>query len=666
MGDVTRRTALGLALVAATPAVIAPTAARAREDIAPAAPAPGLVTETTKTLNAALGGRLDLARDLDQERATRGKLARIEADAIRGAQGNVVWPIAQFDFLKGPAPDTVNPSLWRQAQLAAEHGLFEVTDGLWQVRGYDLAVMSVIRGDTGWIIIDPLTTAETSAAALKLVQETLGERPVSALIYTHSHADHYGGARGVLTEEEIAARGVPVIAPFGFLENAVAEQLLAGNHMGRRATLMFGSVLPRNPEGHVSSGLGPALSTGTLGLLPPTVELSQEIQTRVIDGVAFEFMDAAETEAPAEFIFYLPEKRALCTSEVVCATFHNILTPRGAKARNALRWSRVIDDALVRWGDVSDVTFASHHWPVWGTDEVKKRLTAHRDMYRFIHDQTLRLANAGETMFEVAEKIEEPAVQSEEMTARNYYGTLNHNSKAVYQYYFGWWGGVPADYYALPATESAPRYVEAMGGADRVLTLGVEAYEAGDYRWAAELLNKVVFADPESRAAREWLAASYEQIGYQAESGAWRSYYLGAASELRDGVPDAPPPKFGSADFLDAVDSRDLLDALAARFNPAKMAREPFALNFVFPDRDEAMSVEVGAATVTPRSAPAEGAAAKLTLSRADLDLVLLRQKRLVAMVPLGEATVEGDLTALMSFFGALDQPEFWFNTATP
>ncbi|MEM9725806.1 MAG: alkyl sulfatase dimerization domain-containing protein, partial [Pseudomonadota bacterium] len=603
MDPVSRRTALSLALTAAAaPAVVAAqeAAAQAQETglsgATPPAPQPGVVSAATKARNGALEARLDLLRDVDEERANRGKLASIDSDAIRNADGDVVWKIADFDFLNAPAPETVNPSLWRQSQLTAIHGLFEVTDGLWQVRGYDLAVMSVIRGETGWIIIDPLTNMETAAAALKLVQETLGERPVSALLYTHSHADHYGGARGVLTEEEIEARGVPVIAPFGFMDNAVSEQLLAGNHMGRRATLMFGSVLPRNATGHVGSGLGPALPTGTLGLLPPTEELSQEPETRVIDGVTFEFMDAAETEAPAEFIFYLPEKRALCTAEVVCGTFHNILTPRGAKARNALRWSRVIDDALVKWGDAADLVFASHHWPVWGNDGVKTRLTAHRDLYRFIHDQTLRLANSGETMAEVAEQIEEPALQSAEMTARDYYGTLNHNSKAVYQYYFGWWGGVPADYHALPEVASAPRYVAAMGGADAVIQLGVAAHGEGDYRWAAELLNKVVFADPENQAARDWLAATYEQIGYQAESGAWRSYYLGAASELRNGVPDVPAPIFGSADFLDAIDSRDLLDALAARFNPAKMDRPPFDLNFEFTDREEMLSVQVGAA----------------------------------------------------------------------
>ncbi|MCI5043141.1 MAG: MBL fold metallo-hydrolase, partial [Aquisalinus sp.] len=453
-------------------------------------PPVGVATAATTAANTSVATRLPLDNETDFENASRGFLAKIEDDAIRSASGDIVWDIGQFDFLTGDAPATVNPSLWRQAKLAAQHGLFEVTDGIWQVRGYDLAVMTIIEGETGWIIIDPLTTVETAAASLQLVNDTLGARPVSGVIYTHSHVDHFGGARGVINEEEIAARDVPVIAPTGFADHAIAENVLAGNHMSRRAILMFGSSIPRNETAHVSSGLGPGVPRGSISLVLPTEEVQEG--TRIIDGVTFEFIDAAGTEAPSEFMFYLPEKRALCTAEVASGTFHNVLTPRGAKVRDALSWSQVIDSVLAEYGDISDVVFASHHWPTWGQENVKAYLTGQRDVYRYVHDQTLRQANAGATMIEAAEMLPEPQFSTDMFSTRGYYGTLNHNTKAVYQFYFGWWSGNPAEYYALPSEITAARYVDAMGGAESVLALGIEAFEKGDYRWAAELLNHLV------------------------------------------------------------------------------------------------------------------------------------------------------------------------------
>ncbi|MEQ9316785.1 MAG: alkyl sulfatase dimerization domain-containing protein, partial [Henriciella sp.] len=476
----------------------------------PAPPEAGVATQATVDANASVAARLPLDDQGDFDDAARGFLAAIEGDAILGEDGNTVWSISQFDFLAGDAPDTVNPSLWRQSGLAAKHGLFEVADGIWQVRGYDLSVMSIIEGDTGWIIVDPLTVKETAAAGLKLVNDTLGERPVTGVLYTHSHADHFGGARGVITEEEIAERSVPVLAPAGFTESAVAENLLAGSLMRRRAVLMFGGALPRSDTAVVGTGLGPGLPQGTTGLVLPTEEVGGWGTVRVIDGVTFEFMDAGGTEAPAEFMFYLPEKRALCTAEVATATFHNVLTSRGAKVRDSLKWSRVIDRALADYGDRSDLVFASHHWPTWGNDNVQQFLKGQRDIYRYVHDQTLRRANAGDTMTEAAEAIPEPAFSQSDFATRGYYGTLNHNSKAVYQFYYGWWSGVPADYYALPHAQTAARYVDAMGGLSQVLARGADAFEDGDYRWAAELFNHAVFADPGSADAKAWLAATYE------------------------------------------------------------------------------------------------------------------------------------------------------------
>jgi len=631
-----------------------------------ALPAPGTATEATREANAALAERLPLDEPTDREDAARGFLAAIEADAIRNADGEVVWAIPQYDFLEGEAPDTVNPSLWRQSQLAARHGLFEVGDGIYQVRGYDLSVMSVIEGETGWIIVDPLTANETAAASLKLVNDTLGARPVTGMLYTHSHADHFGGARGIIEEEEIEARSVPVLAPIGFSENAVAENLIAGNHMSRRATLMFGNTLARSPTAHVGSGLGPGLPNGTISLILPTEEIEGRGTRRVIDGVTFEFIDAAGTEAPAEFMFYLPEKRALCTAEVATATFHNVLTPRGAKVRDALEWSRAIDYVLAEYGARSDVVFASHHWPTWGTENITRFLKGQRDIYRYVHDQTLRRANAGASQAEAAEAVAEPAFQAEAFDTRGYYGTLNHNAKAVYQHYFGWWSGVPADYYALPESESAARYVEAMGGAGAVIERGQAAFGAGDYRWAAELFNHVVFAEPENTAARDWLAASYEQIGFQAESGAWRSYFLTGAAELRRGLPDVGAPNLGNADFLAAVPSLDLFDALAARYNPGLMEREPYAVQFDFTDTGETVSLLVGEAVIGPRAGPTDAPAATVTLTRADFNRLILREVGAPRLVMGGRMSIDGQNSAVSDLFDSLETPDFWFNVVEP
>ncbi|MEM0986846.1 MAG: alkyl sulfatase dimerization domain-containing protein [Pseudomonadota bacterium] len=631
-------------------------------------PSAGEATDATREANAALAARLPIDEPSDRADVERGFLAALDDDAILDADGNVVWAIRQFDFLAGNAPDTVNPSLWRQSQLAAKHGLFEVVEGIYQVRGYDLSVMTVIAGDTGWIVIDPLTTSETAAAALGLVNETLGERPVSAVLYTHSHADHFGGARGIIDEAEIAERGIPVLAPVGFAEHAVSENLLAGNHMSRRAAVMFGNTLPRSQTGHVGAGLGPGLPQGTIGLIPPTEEIFGDGSQRRIDGVLFEFVDAAGTEAPAEFMFYLPEFRALCTSEVSSGTLHNVLTPRGAQVRDALTWSRVIDRMLVEYGDRSDVVFASHHWPTWGTENVATYLTRQRDIYRYIHDQTLRQANAGASQVEAAEAVVEPAFQAGEdaFHTRGYYGTLNHNSKAVYQFYFGWWSGVPAHYFKRPHAETASRYVAAMGGADAVLEVGQSAFAEGDYRWAAEVFNHLVFADPAFQPGREWLAATYEQLGFQSESGVWRSYFLTGAAELRRGVPDLGNPQLGSNDFLRAVPSLELFDSMATRYVPGRLDRDPFAIEFRFGDTDETVSLVVEKSVLVPRDGSAEGPAAIVSMDRADFDRLILQQTRAIALIATGRMGIEGDRSALQALFASLDTPPFWFNIMEP
>ena len=629
----------------------------------PEAPAPGFVSAATKRMNAALAKRLPLSNQQDFEDASKGFLAAISAPAILDDNGNPVWEIAQYDFVTGDAPDTVNPSLWRQGELVAKHGLFEVTPGLYQVRGYDLSVMTIIEGQSGWIIIDPLTNVETAKAALKLANGALGERPVSALLYTHSHADHFGGAKGILPD---GAGDVPVIAPQHFSEEAVSENVLAGNHMTRRATLMFGSTLPRSTTGHVSSGLGPGLPRGNVSLILPTEELGGGITKRMIDGVNFEFMDMGGTEAPSEFIFYLPDFKALHTAEVASGTFHNVLTPRGAKSRDALAWSQGIDAMLAQYGAKSDIVLASHHWPKWGTERVQTHLRNQRDIYRYVHDATLRAANSGSGMIEAAEKMKAPKFLEEDFGARGYYGTLNHNSKAIYQHYFGWWSGVPAEYHKLPPEQSAVKYVAAMGGTDAVLEKGIDAYEAGEFRWAAEILNHLVFSKQGGQPAKDWLAATYEQMGYQAESGAWRSYYLTGAQELRIGLVARNVANPGSADVLRSVPTRTLLNAMAVRFDGSKVSKTAKHLNFVFTDTEEDFTIEVNRSTALARPGLSEDPAATVTLSRQAFNRLLTQQAEFGELMKAGDIELSGNSLAARDYLTALETPELWFNVVEP
>lgn len=628
------------------------------------APPVGTATEPTAAANAAVGEQLPLADQADFKDATRGRLAQL-TDDIRNPDGSLAWSIGAFDFLDGQAPDTANPSLWRQSRLAAIHGLFEVVPGIYQLRGYDISVMTLIAGKSGWIVVDPLLTPATAQASLELANRTLGERPVVAVIYTHSHGDHFGGVTGVTSREDLASGKVAIYAPAGFMAETVGENVLAGTAMGRRAQYQFGAKLATGPAGAIGVGLGPRLATGPLGLLPPTREFPREGEALEIDGIAFEFIDTGHTEAPSEFVFYLPQFRALHTAEVVTRNFHNILTPRGALVRDSLQWSRKIDELLVRFGDRSDVMLASHHWPSWGAQDVRQKLRNQRDTYRFTHDQTLRLANQGYTMDEIAELIGEPDFAATDFGTRGYYGTFRHNAKAVYQRYFGWWNAVPADYNAWPKVEESRRWIAAVGGPERALAQGQAAFDAGDYRWAATLLQALVFAEPANADGRAWLASTYEQLGFQAEGGTWRNIYLSAAHDLRV-PPDTDALTTSTAEVLAAIPSLDLFNAMATRFNPARMQGAEAVLQFNFTDTGEAITVDLRKSVLFPRAGTAAAPAVTLAIARADFNRLLAQQVALPALLQSGTAKLDGNPLALASMFGALDQPDPLFAIVTP
>lgn len=631
-------------------------------------------TAPTAAVRAALSERmegLDLEDTRDFEAARRGFVAREEGLRVArdGAEGRV-WDRPAYDFVDGAeAPASVNPSLWRQAQLNNLHGLFEVAPGIHQVRGYDLANMTLIDGDSGWIVVDPLGSAETGAAALAFAREHLGDRPVRAVILTHSHVDHFGGILGVTSAEEVAAGKVRVVAPEGFLHEATSENLLAGPAMARRAAYMYGFRLARSARGHIDSGLGKEPGRGSTTILPPTDRVDRTPQEMTLDGVRFVFQYAPETEAPAELMFHLPERKAFCSAEVTTRTMHNLYTLRGAKVRDALRWSAAIDEALQRFGGDTEVLFASHHWPVWGSEEVAAYLERQRDTYKYLHDQTLRLANAGLTPQEIAEQLVLPPSLRPHFSNRGYYGTVRHNAKAVYQAYFGWYDGNPAHLDPLPPAAAAQRYVEAMGGAAAVLEQGRRAFDQGEYRWASMLLDHLVFAEPESSEARALLARTYDQLGYLAESAPWRDVYLSGAYELRHGAPpaDAPSPLAGSAALVAHIPVARFLDALAARIDAAEAAGRDTRIKLVFSDLGETHVLELSNAVLHHRLAAEDAEAdATIRLTHAFFLKLLLGQGSLREMLFSDDLQVDGSRLELVRFFGLLDPLVPNFAIVTP
>ncbi|MDO9295999.1 alkyl/aryl-sulfatase [Bradyrhizobium sp.] len=617
----------------------------------------------TRAANDAFVKSLPFADRADFDDARRGFIATLPDGVVAGVGGKPAWDMKPYAFLqKDAAPATVNPSLWRQAQLNAVHGLFKVTDRVYQVRGLDLANLTIIEGDSGLILIDPLLSNETAKAALDLYLANRPARPVAAVIYSHSHIDHFGGAKGVMSAEDAASGKVKVIAPDGFMEHAVAENVIAGNAMSRRAQYMYGLPLPINERGQVDEGLGKALSKGTISLIAPNDLIRQAYETRVIDGVEIEFHLVPGSEAPAEMIMYFPQFKVLNMAEDATHNMHNLYTLRGAQIRDGRLWSRYLNEAIERYGDRTDAVIAQHHWPMWGNERIVAFLKKQRDLYKFIHDQTVRLLNHGLTPTEIAEKLKLPASLAGEWSARGYYGTLSHNAKAVYQFYLGWYDANPADLNPLPRVETARKQVEYMGGAEAVLKRARADFAAGQYRWVAAVTSQLVFADPANKAARELGADALEQLGYQSEAASWRNAYLLGAAELRGGVPPAAGGSTANAELLKGVSIDLAFDFLGVRLNAAKAEGKRIVINWTFTDRNETYVMNLENSALTHRAGPPDdNAHAGVKLTRAALDAITLKQRSFVGSILTGDVSVSGNPLKLRELFGLLDDftPDF-------
>ncbi|MCX5329581.1 alkyl/aryl-sulfatase [Streptomyces sp. NBC_00140] len=606
----------------------------------------------------------DDTQDLDDAR--RGFMGTARDSVIRDAEGRAVWDLDAYGFLDQDCPDTANPSLWRQSRLCSDHGLFEVTEGIYQVRGFDLSNMTIVEGERGVLVIDPLLCAETAAAGLALYRGHRGDRPVTGVLYTHSHADHFGGVRGVVTDEEVAA-GVPVLAPQGFLEHAVSENVYAGTAMNRRAAYMYGAALPKGPRGQIGAGLGQTTATGAVGLIPPTRDITRTGQTETVDGIRMVFQLTPGTEAPAELNIHFPDHAALCMAENATHNLHNLLTLRGAQVRDPRIWARYLTEAVDLFADASDLAFASHHWPVWGRDRVVRFLSEQRDLYAYLHDQTLRMLNQGLTGPEIAELIEMPPALERAWHTHGYYGSVSHNTKAVYQRYLGWFDGNPAHLWEHPPVESARRYVEFMGGADEVLRRARQSFADGDFRWVVQVVHHVLFADPDNAAARELQADALEQLGYGSENGTWRNFFLMGALELRHGSVGTPTSTV-APDLLAALSLDQLLDALAIRVDGPRSWNADITVRWNVADGDRVtLRLCNGVLThVTGTGPAAADPDVEISLTEADLRAVLLGIVSPADLAARSGVKVSGDVGRLTELLGHLRDPDPDFAVVTP
>lgn len=627
----------------------------------------GDATDATKAANEAVLKELPFEDTQSFKDARRGFIAKTDPLEIKDANGNTVWSLTPYGFLEGDAPATVNPSLWRQAQLNMNNGLFKVRERIYQLRGFDLSNMTIIEGNSGIIVIDPLMAAETAKAALALYFQHRPQKPVVAVIYTHSHMDHFAGVKGVISEEDVKSGKVKVIAPRGFLEAAIAENVYAGTAMGRRSTYMYAPFLPRGAEGQVDAGLGKTASSGEFTLAVPTDIIEETGQKMTVDGVEMEFLYAPNTEAPAEMHFYFPQFKALCMAENATHTLHNLYTLRGAKVRDAKAWAEYLNQSIEMFAGKTKVMFVSHHWPVWGQDSIRTHLEMQRDLYKYIHDQTLNLANKGYTMNEIAEMVKLPESLASYWSNRGYYGTVSHDVKAVYQRYLGWFDGNPANLNPLPPVEASKRYVEFMGGAEALLQKAQQYYYRGEYRWVAEVVNHLVFADPNNQAAKNLQADALEQLGFQAESGPWRNFYLTGALELRKGIRKPDSGALISADMIAAMTTDMFLDYMGIRLNGPKAAGKRATFNYIFTDTNEkyALYLQNGVLVYT-KNKQLPNPDATLTTTRATLNEMATGKISALKAIASGKMKIGGKKAKFLELMALQDKFEFWFNIVTP
>ena len=628
-------------------------------------------SEATKAANAALLKQLPFGNKQAFEDSKRGFIAPLEnKGVVKNAKGNVIWDLTKFDFLSGdkPAPDTVNPSLWRQAQIMQHYtGLFKVTEGIYQVRGLDISNITFIEAPKGVIVMDPLVSAEVAKAGLDLYRKHRGDKPVVAVIYSHSHIDHYGGVKGVVSQKDIDSGKVKIYAPAGFTEAALNENVIGGNRQTRLSGYQYSQLVEPGPTGSVTSGLGLINSRGTITFAVPTNLISKPVQKETIAGLGMEFMLAPDTEAPAEMFFYIPKYKALSTAEDAVHTQHNVYSLRGAKVRSAYNWAMYLKLANERWGNKAEALYAPHHWPIWGKQRISEHLARQSAAYKYINDQTLRLANAGYDMIEAAEMIKLPEALRSEWGLRGYYGTTNHNVKAAFDKQFGWYNGNPATLYPLPRIDAAKKYVDYMGGADAIVKKAQADFDKGDYRWVMQVLMQVVYADPSNMAARNLMADASEQLGYQSEAGTWRGWYMSAAKDLREGVKPMQVAVFASPDTVAAMPLELFFDYLSIRIDGPRAEGKTIKLNLNLPDtKDKYLLVVQYGVLQYHKGQQAKDADASLTMTRDTLNEIIAGKLKVEQGVTGGKIKFKGDSKKFEEFVSLLDTFDPWYQVVMP
>lgn len=631
----------------------------------------GDASSFTRSHNQEVLKQLPFDNKEDFEEATKGFVAPLPNDGvIKNDKGEIVWNLPAYEFVtekREEIPDTANPSLWRQLKLMQKAGLFKVVDGIYQVRSADLSNMTIIEGKTGLIIIDPLLSKETAKAALELYYANRPKKEIKAVIYSHSHADHFGGVKGVISQADVDNKKVQVIAPYGFTEAALDENILAGNVMSRRAMYMYGSLLKPGPEGQLSAGLGLTTSGGEITLILPSHLITKTGEEMTIDGVKIVFLMAPGSEAPSEMLFFFPDFKALAAAEDATHTMHNLYTLRGAKVRDARAWASYLNQAIEMFGSQTEVVFAQHHWPKWGNTRVIDFIEKQRDMYKYMHDQSLRLANEGFNMVEIGEMIQMPDSLAKEWYNRGYYGSLNHNAKSVYNFYLGWFSGNPSTLHPLPIVEESKKQVEYMGGAEAILEKAKKDFDKGNYRWVAQVLNYLVYAEPNNQSAKNLLADTLEQLGYQSENGTWRNFYLSGSKDLREGVRRRVVANTVSADMVSSMPIENFFDYLSIRLNGLKAAENPMGINFDLSDQNKKYFLQIKNGVLNYFADKNKDTAdLSITIHRKDLDSLLLGRATLDELEKSGKLTIKGEKENFQKFLSLFDKFNPWFNLVEP